>query len=116
MLRDVFLIPFPIWVPNRRFDINKKKDGKFTSRPYLTKDASGNEVQIAQTSDVLNVFFLGKKWDELSEQQKISANIMCNFINPSECYMVTEYDVSDTTLIDPNGVDKFNEEIGLSNR
>lgn len=109
-------VPYPIWVPSRRFVINKMKDAQFTSRPYVTKDTSGQDVEISKTSDVLNVFFLGKKWDELSEQQKISANIMCNFINPSECYMVTEYDVSDTTLVDPNGPDKFKDEIGLANR
>lgn len=109
-------VPFPIWVPNKRFVINKLKDAKFTSRPYSAKDANGQEVEISQTSDVLNVFFLGKKWDELSEQQKISANVMCNFINPSSCYMLAEYDVSDTTLIDPNGRDEFSEGIGLANR
>lgn len=109
-------VPFPIWVPNKRFVINKLKDAKFTSRPYTAKGANGEQVEISQTSDVLNVFFLGKKWNELSEQQKISANVMCNFINPSECYMVSEYDVSDTTLIDPNGHDEFSEGVGLANR
>lgn len=109
-------VPFPIWVPSKRNIINAKKEGAFTSKPYFAKDANGNDVEINKTSDVLNVFFLGKTWDELSEQQKISANIMCNFINPSGCYMMYEYDVSDTTLVDPNGPDKFNEEIGLTNR
>ena len=109
-------VPFPIWVPNKRFVINKLKDAKFTSRPYTAKDANGQQVEVSQTSDVLNVFFLGKKWNELSEQQKISANVMCNFINPSECYMLSEYDVSDTTLIDPNGHDEFSEGVGLANR
>lgn len=107
--------PFYIFVPSNKHRINNKKEAKFTSKPYTTKDKNGNEYEISSSPDVLNVFFSGKKWDELTEQQKIEANIMCNYINPSECYPQAEYDVSDTELIDPN-VDPFTTQIGIINR
>ena len=89
---------------------------QFTSRPYTWEDENGNKQTIASTEDVLRVMFSGKRWEELSAQQKISASVMCNYINPSNCYPLPEFDVSDTVLLDPNGPDPFNEEVGLANR
>lgn len=105
---------FYIFVPNRQFSINKKKNNSFTSRSYTSKNNDGNDVDITSTEDVLNTFFMGKKWDELTQQQKISASVMCNYINPSNCKIIIEYDVSDTTLLDPND-DPFTNEMGLVN-
>lgn len=107
-------VPFYIWVPSNRIDINKRKEQQFTSKPYVAKGTNGEDVEISKTEDVLNTFFFGKKWNELSQQQKISASVLCNFINPSLCYPMAEFDVSDTTLI-PGEKDVFNEEIGLAN-
>lgn len=118
-------VPFYIWVPNERYEINKEKEQQFTSKPYKVKGENGEDIEINKTEDVLNTFFFGKKWNELSEQQKISAAVLCNFINPSKCYPMAEYDVSDTTFVpgllkQRNGTpitdDLFNTQVGLTNR
>lgn len=108
-------VPYYIFVPRQHGRINTKKEKQFTSKPYKVKDENGEEVTISKTPDVLNIFFMGKKWDELTPQQQISASIMCDYINPSKCLPVKEYDISDTYLYDEND-DPFNEKMGMINR
>jgi len=108
-------VPFFIFVPFKKHRVNKYREQAFTSKPYELVDKDGNKHTISSTSDVLNAMYFGKKWHELTSQQKIAAAQMCNYINPSSCYMVQEFDVSDTTPTDPTN-DKFEQEIGLLNR
>lgn len=109
--------PFFINVPS-----NKNWKGKWknqTALPYTytdPKDGTTKTVNISSTEDILNIFYEGRPYDELSTQQRFKVNTLANELNVRNTTRIPEYDVSDTVW-DPNlnPVDVFNEEIGLLN-
>jgi hypothetical protein len=109
--------PFFINVPS-----NKNWNGKWknpTPLPYTytdPKDGSTKTVNISSTEDILDIFYEGQPYNELSTQQRFKVNTLANELNVRNTTRIPEYDVSDTVW-DPklNPVDVFNEEIGLLN-
>ena len=80
------------------------------------RDGKRKKVQFKSTEDILNAFYDGKSYDDLSTQQQMSVNVMANKLNGKSTILIVEYDVSDTVW-DPNlsPVDVFNQTVGLEN-
>lgn len=102
-------VPFIIFVPNKKNRINMIKQPEMTSAPFSLKG-----MDIRTSDDILNAFYHGVPYKNLSVEQKKQFNVFCNFINPSACFPIKEFDVSDTYPIDPND-DPWEQQIGLIN-
>jgi hypothetical protein len=109
--------PFFINVPS-----TKNWNGKWKNKtplPYTyidPDDGTYKTINLSSTEDILNTFYDGRPYDDLSSQQKMRVNTIANDLNVRNTTRIPEYDVSDTVW-DPNlkPVDVFNEEIGLLN-
>lgn len=109
--------PVFVSIPNNRNWKGKWKNPTPIEHTFIDpRDGKPKTVKLQSTEDILNTFYDGKNYDELSKQQQYRVNTLANHLNVKDTFRIPEYDISDTVW-DPNlnPVDVFNETIGLEN-
>lgn len=109
--------PVFVSIPNNRNWKGKWKNPTPIEHTFIDpRDGKPKTVKLQSTEDILNAFYDGKNYEELSTQQQYRVNTLANHLNVKDTFRIPEYDISDTVW-DPNlnPVDVFNETIGLEN-
>ena len=109
--------PVFVSIPNNRNWKGKWKNPTPIEHTFIDpRDGKPKTIKLQSTEDILNAFYDGKNYEELSTQQQYRVNTLANHLNVKDTFRIPEYDISDTVW-DPNlnPVDVFNETIGLEN-
>ena len=108
--------PFFVRIPNARNKKGKWKNPTDIYFPYVDDQGKSQRVRLTCTEDILQTFFGGKPYEELSPQQQYFVNCLANSENVKSYFALQEYDVADT-IWDPklNPVDVFTQTVGLEN-
>lgn len=109
--------PITVTIPNTKNWNGKWKNPTPISYPVYDKKAGKTvSVEFKSTEDILDFFYEGRPYDQLSKQQQFFVNTLANKLNAKKTFRIDEFDISDTVYEPSLGIpDRWEEEVGLEN-